>query len=661
MTATNLDLIKLQQQAKDALLKQDFVLADSLYQKVHPYQGQTDKTYLKAYSLAKFSLNQVDTAMTLLRRYVEYHDDAEAWHNIGEFHFSNQQWQEAEVAYAKATSLGSKTEHDWVRLIDVQGKLHKAYQQVLTLVSALRKHPNTTKFHGIEGNLLSIVHGIKLEQPDAAHHADLVWLLERWSKSHPAICTQFFIKLIQVLDKELVTYAGFLALFTKRSQANRLDFHAVYCAALSYQRLSMPREAVLYYELAYELQPDNFSIVENLAIELRKIREFERAVALLEKAELLQPGKATVLENLAMCCFELGDYERCIKLYRDVIPKLPKAFKTRYSLGIVLLMCGQFKEGWEHYAHRYGEFNISDYPDTAKRWRGEDGGNKHIFVFAEQGLGDTINFVRYVLLLAKQFRRVTVSIQPPLLLLCNQLIGKPANCQFIPNNTRPTEFDYYCSMLDIAAYLDSEFKAIPLPGKNFNVPEDKRIHWGKHFPDDGKPRIGIVWRGTSKHPRDVERSVPLSFFDVILKDDSVNVLSLQLGEGISEIGQYQGKIKPFDQNISDFIDSAAIIEQLDLVIAVDTSVAHLAGALNIPTWLLLSHTPDWRWLTKGDKTHWYSSVELFRQQQRCNWEPVMERIELRYKQWRSGLIPISKKDNLAEKQLNKVNNHADTA
>jgi hypothetical protein len=250
-------------------------------------------------------------------------------------------------------------------------------------------------------------------------------------------------------------------------------------------------------------------------------------------------------------------------------------------------------------------------------------------LYAEQGLGDTIHFVRYAKILQEQGARTIVHAQAPLMAL---LQGCPGISTLLPN-TWPIDqpFDYHCSLIDAADVLGTNLSNIPGQVPYLNPPASLVGYWKRQLDQllpPAKRRIGLVWQGNPDHQADMFRSFPLSSLEPLSQLDDVQLVSLQFGKGSEQIQQWKGS-KPIhalpeqvDRTSGAFMDTAAILHHLDWIVTSDTSMAHLAGALARPTLVVLGFTPDWRWLLDRDDSPWYPSLRLVRQQRIGEWDSV---------------------------------------
>ena len=255
---------------------------------------------------------------------------------------------------------------------------------------------------------------------------------------------------------------------------------------------------------------------------------------------------------------------------------------------------------------------------------------KTILVHAEQGLGDTIQFARYLTLVREAAGRVICEVQPALVpLLKNSRLAEVA--EFVGRGAALPEFDAQISLLSLPGVFRTTAETIPVAESYLSADPERVARWKAQLGEEDHFRIGIAWQGSAGYPGDRERSIPLLEF-APLALPGVELISLQKGFGSEQLEQLSGRFSvrdlgpEFDAAGGAFMDAAAVIANLDLVVTSDTAIAHLAGALGKPTWLALSLVPDWRWMFERSDSPWYTSIRLFRQPRLCDWSDVFQRM-----------------------------------
>jgi hypothetical protein len=265
-------------------------------------------------------------------------------------------------------------------------------------------------------------------------------------------------------------------------------------------------------------------------------------------------------------------------------------------------------------------------PFTQPLWLGHESlQDKTILLYAEQGLGDTLQFCRYVKLVAARGARVIVEVQPPLVALLQDLEGAS---QVIAKGEPLPPFDFQCPLLSLPLAFKTNLATIPAAPSYLAAAPDKVAQWAATLGAPGRARVGLAWSGNPVHKNDHNRSMPFEQFAHIVGDGH-EFISLQKEHRESDLAALaaSGKVRQVSAQLHDFTDTAALCAALDLVIAVDTSIAHLAGALGKPVWILLPAASDWRWLLERDDSPWYPSARLYRQAAGEPWSTVLERVK----------------------------------
>jgi tetratricopeptide (TPR) repeat protein len=425
-----------------------------------------------------------------------------------------------------------------------------------------------------------------------------------------------------------------------RAVALRSDYAAAFLnKAFSLQRLQRFDEALLNNQRALTLDPGNAGALGNMSHILAQLpgRE-EEALQYCNKALELQPDFLPELKNKAFLLTKLHRFKEVIATY-DGIKKLdPDDADTDWNLALIQMLTGNFEAGW---AGREARRNVpsfsSAYPKTSKpMWLGQEPvEGKTVLVYADEGLGDSIQFARYVPMLAGQGARVILIVDDAVHTLLSGLSGV---AQCLPKSAgQSPAFDMHCPLSSLPLAFGTRLDTIP-PSSCLPPPAAIRVQaWNTRLGQHDRPRVGLVWSGNPKHKNDHNRSIPLGKLSRILELDATFV-SLQKDPrpGDEATLRERPDIIDLTAGLTDLSETAALIGCLDLVITVDTSVAHLAAALGRPTWILLPYTPDYRWLLDRDDSPWYPSVRLFRQTETCEYESVLARMRGELLAWLSA-------------------------
>ena len=335
------------------------------------------------------------------------------------------------------------------------------------------------------------------------------------------------------------------------------------------------------------------------------------------------PDSLETLLNLGYVLDMQDRSEEALRCYEKVLGNSPTNAKARYNRAIHLLRSGNIAPGFADYEARFAAIkNTDSRVYTQPRWDGSPLDGRSILVYCEQGLGDAIQFSRYIPGVAKLGGRVVLEAQQPLISLLSTLSGVE---RAVVKSVTPPVTDCYIPLLSLPHIFKTTLDTVPAPIP-YLVPDPPKVKdWRQMLAGDTQFKVGLVWRGSATNPMDRDRSCPLAIFAPLLAISGVSYYSLQVGAAADEIAAFPQAASLIDltQHLNDFSDTAALLANLDLIISVDTAVAHLAGALGKPVWVLLTNRPDWRWMNNRNDSPWYPSMRLFCQPQPGNWHSVI--------------------------------------
>jgi hypothetical protein len=390
--------------------------------------------------------------------------------------------------------------------------------------------------------------------------------------------------------------------------------------------LKRPAQALASYDKAIALKPDYAEAHYNRGLVLLDLKRPEDALASCDKAIALKPDYAEAHTSRGLALLDLKRPEEALVSYNKAIALKPDYADACWNQSLCLLLLGRFEQGWrQHEWRKRRNEPVATRSFPQPLWLGEeDIAGKTLFIWWEQGFGDTIQFCRYAKLAETRGAKVIMSVQQPLRRLLMQI---SPTIQIIDQDEVPTDFDYHCPLLSLPLAFGTTLATIPAPQQYLKAEEELRAAWAARLPPKTKPRIGLVWSGRKDHKNDHNRSMELQQFLPILSADADSIcLQNEIRDKDLAVLRQSGRIAYFGEELRDFSDTAALLDLMDLVITVDTSVAHLAGAMGKPVWILLPYSPDWRWLLDRDDSPWYPSARLFRQQQLGNWAAVIDRV-----------------------------------
>jgi tetratricopeptide (TPR) repeat protein len=426
--------------------------------------------------------------------------------------------------------------------------------------------------------------------------------------------------------------------------------------------LGRHNEAVTYYERALELESSSSAARSNLGNALLHLRDYRRAEecfrallepeaskpehhnslgnALLQQRRLaeaedcyrtalrLKPDYAAAHTNLANALLALGRRTEMERHYRQGLELDPTSPGTQYNLALSCLRAGNFREGWERHEWRwkFRELSLRPRRFAQPQWRGQPLNGETILLHAEQGLGDTLHFMRYLPLVVARGGRVILEVQPQLRTL---LQDSTCAAQVLSRGEPLPAFSHHLPLMSLPLVFDTNIDTIPSTCPYLKVDGEAIDAAWRRFPRREKTlRVGLVWAGNPRFRGDLLRSIRLETLLPLSEVEGVDLFSLQFGSAVEQLATLQSRFPLTDacSNSKDFAETAAIVATLDLVISVDTAIAHLAGAMGLPVWVLLPHLADWRWLEHREDSPWYPTARLFRQPSRGDWRAVAEQV-----------------------------------
>ena len=380
-------------------------------------------------------------------------------------------------------------------------------------------------------------------------------------------------------------------------------------------------EATACYDRALEIDPDCAEAHKNLGVVLAAQGRLEEAIACTRRSLEIDPNSAQTHFNLGTALKNQGKMEDAIGCYRRALEIDPDYAEAHSNYGVTLLASGRFREGWAEYDWRWKSGGSRRREFSQPPWDGSPLDGKTILLHAEQGLGDTIQFIRYARLVADRGGRIAVECQPQL----TRLLGTmPELDHVLAKGDALPAFDVHAPLLSLPMIFDTTPETIP--GDVGYIRADGRLveAWKDRLSGFAGRKVGLCWQGNPEFPGDRWRSIPLKYFAVLLDDPSSTFINLHKGAGEGQIAEcgLTDRIVNYGAEVTSLVDTAAIMENLDLVITSDTSVAHLAGAMGRPVWTLLQFAPNWRWVGEREDTPWYPTMRLFRQKFRGDWQGV---------------------------------------
>ncbi len=379
-------------------------------------------------------------------------------------------------------------------------------------------------------------------------------------------------------------------------------------------------EAVTFFEKAIQINPNFAMACANLGLALQDMGKPDDAIICFQKELQLNPNCAEAHNDLGFAFQEKEQINKAIMNYKKAIELNPTFVMAHWNLSHALLMSGDFNQGWQEYEWRWKLKDVYKLKLSQPIWDGSDIAESTILLHTEQGFGDNIQFMRYVPLVAERSARVIIGCQKELLSLFRHVNGV---YQVVMFGELSPQFDVYCPLARLPLIFNASIETIPAKIPYIKVDTslfEKWKHKVKH--DYSRLKVGLVWSAGGL-PR--KKSFMLETFSPLGQHGDITFYSLQKGGAAKQANDPPNRMKLLNymEEIEDFTETAALIESLDLIISVDTAVAHLAGALGKPIWTLLPFAPDWRWMLKRQDSPWYPTMKLFRQPSPGDWESVI--------------------------------------
>lgn len=552
-------------------------------------------------------------------------NDADAHYNLAVALYQNHQIEESIAHYRQAVALNPDHVSAHANLglaLYRQGNLEESVTYYQRAIALKPDHLNAQN-----GLAVVLYHLDRLEEA-TAHSQQAIALEPKFFSAYNNLGTIFQKQ--GKLDQAMAQY----------QQA--IDLNPNYASAYDnlgtiYQERKNLEQAIAHYRRAIALDPQSANAYNNLGSALKDQGRLEEAIACCQEAIRLQPSHADAHNNFGSSLVEQGRLQEAIAHYEQALYYKPDHVNAHLNLGITLLMLGNFQRGFDEYHWRWRSKQCPPlrYPNAL--WGGSDLTGKIILLTAEQGFGDTIQFARYAPLVAERGGHVVIACQKPLLRLLETL---PRIDQCVDRDRVNVETHFHAPLLDLPLILGTTVDTIPAnvpylspPASDFQLPAPivsvlPEETGGDTTQQDKRLKVGFVWASNPDSATSKKRSCPVTHFLAMAEVPGIALYSLQkdVPEADQELLQANPAVQDLCPQMHDFGDTAAAIAQLDLVISVDTAVAHLAGALGKPVWTLLPFVADWRWLLDRQDSPWYPTMHLFRQTQAGDWAGVFQQV-----------------------------------
>ncbi|HEY7115313.1 MAG TPA: tetratricopeptide repeat-containing glycosyltransferase family protein [Tepidisphaeraceae bacterium] len=405
--------------------------------------------------------------------------------------------------------------------------------------------------------------------------------------------------------------------------ASRVFYHYNNLAE-AYKAARRYADAARAFERSLELAPEDYQTRHSLAVALDRAGEHERAAEMLRGLIQAVPDYPKPYMSLGAALEKQARYAEALELLERAVALDPQYSRARHGRAGVWLRYGDFERGWAEYEWRW---RVPGFPGRPPRpgiplWNGEDLGGRTILLYAEQGLGDTIQFIRYVPQVAARGGWVLVETPAPLVRLVRSVEGVS---DVVTPEEAPRAYQVQLPLLSLPRVMGTRIETIPNRVPYLAPPADVVTQWAARVGYEPTVKIGLCWAGGRSQPH---RSIPSVLMSRIIENAPAGVrfYSLQKDRPAEDPGTPAGVVDLMGE-VTDFADTAGLIAAMDRVISIDTAAAHLAGAMGKPTWVMLAHHADWRWLDGREDSPWYPTMRLFKQEHAGDWDSVVERVK----------------------------------
>jgi tetratricopeptide (TPR) repeat protein len=587
--------------------------AEQLYRQVL----QADPDHVEAlhfFGLLAHQVGRPDIAAEAIGRAVRLRPDhIEALTNLGVVLKAQGKLAEAVACYERAVRLRpdhAEAHNNLGVALQAQGKLDDAQA---CFEQALRLRPDYADAHHNQA-FIFMARGRPAEA--VASYRQLVRLRPEDPQGHHKLAMALVA--LRRLEEAVVSLREVVRLVPDQA-----DVH--HSLGLVLVELGRPEAAVSHLRQAVRLRPDQADVHHSLGLALIERGELEAAVASFQEALRLRPDHADAHNNLGLALKEQGRLAEAVASLQHCLRLQPDHAEAHNRLALTWLLMGDFRQGWAEYEWRWKYKHFALPPYRQPLWDGTplEGRTILLHIDGNDGFGDVMQFIRFALQVRERGGRVLVAVPPRLLRL---LAGDPGIDHLCSLDEPLPAFDVFAPLTSLPRFLGTTLDTVPARVPYLSPDPSLREHWQTWLGDAPGLKVGIAWQGNPRHLNDRNRSAPLTALAPLSRVAGVRLFSLQSGYGSEQLAGDPIPVTALSDGLLDFAEVAAIMTCLDLVISVDTVVAHLAGALAVPVWIALSYTADWRWFTERQDSPWYPTARLFRQTERGCWEPVFERI-----------------------------------
>ena len=611
----------------------DYYNAGVDFQK-HGYLDQAIRCYQKALAIkpdlpeasynmgiAYLDLSCIKAAVTCFKHALELKPDyADAYNNLGNAYRDKADMHRAISCYRQAIKVNPQNPRLYYNLGNAYLELDEQEASYARVEKALVLKPDYAKVYNSLGK-------------SCLKQGDLELALANYSKAielQSDFAEAYFNRgnILRELGRSSAAMDSY-----REAVRLRQDYHEAYNNLGNLlKELGNLKAASDNYRRAIKVRPEFAEAHFNLGNIMLQERHTAAAIETFKQAITLKPAYAEAHCNAGNACKELGRYQDALRHYNQALNHKPDLAEANFNRSIIHLLHHDFQQGWEGFEWR---FKLPDagtvYPHRFKvpRWDGTNFISRRLLVHCEQGFGDTLQFIRYLPMVKELGGSVIFETRKELMGILKKVPGMDSLIQRSLDGHQSGGFDYHIPLMSLPGVFQTRLETIP-SNTPYLFAEDCNVVKWRRFVSGPKPvyKIGIVWAGKPGHTNDHNRSCGMDLFLPLSQIPGVQLFSLQKGEAVARLKEvsHGGAIVNLGERFVDFEDTAGAIANLDLIVSVDTAVAHLAGAMGKPVWLLLPFVPDWRWMLDRTDTPWYPAMRIFRQPEAGDWHTVFRNV-----------------------------------
>ncbi len=607
--------------------------------------------------------NELGIVLARLRRYAEAEasyrqairirpDDPDAHNNLGNALRNQGKLDQALVALREALRLRPNYPEAYNNVGIVLKHLGKLGEAVASYEQALRLRSDYPEAHNnlglalasrgkLEAAVVSYQQAVRLKPDYAEACANMADALSGLGRLPEAVAGYKQALAIRPTDPRLHKCLGnALSRMDKLAEAEASYREAIRLApayveaindlGIAYARQNRFDDAIASYRRAIEVNTGFVEAYNNMGNALRSAGRFEESLECYRKALEQKPDYADAHNNLGIAYAEQGRFDEAVASYTQCLKLRPNHVDAHMNRALTWLRKGDYAQGWAEYEWRWKKRTLTNRPLIMPQWNGFPLAGRRILLITEQGLGDTLQFVRFCQVLKRQGAGAVILECPEVLV--KVLARTPGIDHLVPQGQPLPDYDVYCPLMNVPGLTAISVESIPSEVPYIVADPELVERWRRELAGMPELKVGINWQGNPKYAGDRHRSIPLASFEPLARVPGVRQFSIQQLHGLDQLEAMRGKFPVTDlgarlnQATGPFMDSAAVMMNLDVLITCDSCPAHLAGGLGAPVWMAISSTPDWRWLSHREDTPWYPSLRIFRQGQRFVWDPVFERM-----------------------------------